>query len=149
MVWDIGTCEVIDGNYWKGRLHFHLAGRKLKGEWLLERDASRGDKAWTLVKVGGAHKPPTAKREDMSALSGRSMSDIARQRDAVWHSNRSDAPKAELRFVEPMQCKLAPALPEGHEWEYEIKYDGYRALGARTAEGVRLWSRRGNDLRTR
>ena len=149
MVWDIGTCEIIDGNYWKGRVHFHLSGRKLKGEWVLERDKARGDNAWSLVKVAGAHKPPTAKREDMSALSGRTMSDIARARDAIWQSNRSNAPRATLRFVEPMHCKLAATLPEGREWTYEIKYDGYRALGARTADGVRLWSRRGNDLRDR
>jgi bifunctional non-homologous end joining protein LigD len=149
MVWDIGHCEIIDGNYWKGRLRFHLRGRKLRGEWRLERDAARGERTWSLVKVGGAHKPPSAGREDSSALSGRTMSDIARARDAVWQSNRSTAPRAALRFVEPMHCKLVASLPEGDGWEYEIKYDGYRALGARTPDGVRLWSRRGNDLRAR
>ena len=149
MVWDIGTCDVIDGNYWKGRLHFHLRGRKLAGEWVLERDATRGDNTWSLVKVSGSHKVPGARRDDASALSGRTMSDIARERDAVWHSNRAATPRAEPRFVEPMQCKLVQTLPEGKDWQYEIKYDGYRALGARTASGVHLWSRRGNDLRAR
>ncbi len=149
MVWDIGTCDIVEGNYWKGRLRFHLRGRKLAGEWLLERDPSRGDNAWALSKVAGAHKPPAAAHEDTSALSGRTMSAIAQARDAVWQSNRSDAPRAALEFVEPMHCKLAQTLPEGREWDYEIKYDGYRALGARTSGGVRLWSRRGNDLRSR
>src|SRR5207248_8630167 len=37
MVWDIGTSEVVEGNYWKGRLSIFLSGKKLKGEWLLER----------------------------------------------------------------------------------------------------------------
>jgi bifunctional non-homologous end joining protein LigD len=32
MVWDIGTYEVIEGNYYKGRLRIHLNGKKLKGE---------------------------------------------------------------------------------------------------------------------
>jgi bifunctional non-homologous end joining protein LigD len=37
MVWDIGTYELIEGNYYKGLLHFHLAGTKLKGEWTMLR----------------------------------------------------------------------------------------------------------------
>jgi bifunctional non-homologous end joining protein LigD len=88
MVWDIGACEIVDGNYWKGRLRLHLQGRKLEGEWVLERDTARGETAWALTKVGGAHKPPTAKREDMSALSGRTMRQIAHAREATWQSNR-------------------------------------------------------------
>src|SRR6202158_3579683 len=44
MVWDMGTWEIIEGNYWKGRLHIFLDGRKLKGEWLLVRDAEKGDR---------------------------------------------------------------------------------------------------------
>src|SRR6476469_4809683 len=30
MVWDIGTYEFIDGNYWQGKLHIFLSGKKLK-----------------------------------------------------------------------------------------------------------------------
>src|SRR5439155_12164154 len=37
MVWDIGTYEIVDGNYWKGRLSIFLKGKKLKGEWSLQR----------------------------------------------------------------------------------------------------------------
>jgi bifunctional non-homologous end joining protein LigD len=33
------------------------------------------------------------------------------------------------RFVEPMQSLAVAKLPEGPNWEYEIKFDGYRALG--------------------
>jgi hypothetical protein len=35
-------------------------------------------------------------------------------------------------FVEPMQCLAAAELPEGPNWEYEIKFDGYRALGIKS-----------------
>ena len=42
MVWDIGTYEVIEGNYWKGRLSVFLNGKKLKGEWSLQRIESGG-----------------------------------------------------------------------------------------------------------
>jgi len=38
--------------------------------------------------------------------------------------------------------------PEGPEWLYEIKLDGYRALAARDSKGVILWSRRANIFTT-
>jgi hypothetical protein len=37
------------------------------------------------------------------------------------------------RFVEPMQCLAVAKLPEGPDWEYEIKFDGYRAFGMKSA----------------
>ena len=112
MVWDIGTCEVMEGNYWKGRMRFHLSGRKLKGEWVLERDAARGHNAWALVKAGGSHKRPAATREDVSAVSGRTMDEIARARDATWQSHRGDAPKAAMRFVEPCIASWPRRFPK-------------------------------------
>jgi len=35
-------------------------------------------------------------------------------------------------------------IPEGKEWLYEVKFDGYRCLAGRDKSGVILWSRRGN-----
>ena len=35
-------------------------------------------------------------------------------------------------------------LPEGRDWLYEVKFDGYRCLAGRRSDGVTLWSRRGN-----
>lgn len=53
---------------------------------------------------------------------------------------------ARLTFVEPMYARLVQDLPQGKEWLYEIKFDGYRCLAGRDAQGVTLWSRRGNLL---
>jgi bifunctional non-homologous end joining protein LigD len=154
MVWDIGTYEVIEGNYWKGNLRISLKGRKLKGEWNLTRDRAKGDSAWILEKASEPAKAITAKQDDQSALTRRTMAQIAAARDATWHSNRTSVPgldlealpPSDLKFVEPMLAKPVPELPEGANWQYEIKWDGYRALGIRNKAALDLRSRRNNRL---
>jgi DNA ligase D-like protein (predicted ligase) len=53
-------------------------------------------------------------------------------------------PPAKAHFSEPMYAKTVQFLPEGSEWLYEIKLDGYRCLAGRNGDGVTLWSRKGN-----
>ncbi|HEX5606278.1 MAG TPA: non-homologous end-joining DNA ligase [Candidatus Binatia bacterium] len=164
MVWDIGTYELIDGNYWQGKLHIFLSGEKLKGEWVFVKDAGRDgkDNVWYCIKAGASVAPPRANEEDSSALSGRSMDEIAGAADAVWHSNRNGSdtivqadsvseetmdalPKAKVKFVEPMLAKSVTELPEDRRaWIYEVKVDGYRCLVGKDRSAVKLWSRRGN-----
>src|SRR6266513_2254650 len=89
MVWDIGTYEVIEGNYWKGFLSLFLAGKKLKGEWTLQRIESEDQKPkWLLRKTNGDARVIPAKANDVSALTSRPMEKIAGDRSAVWDSNR-------------------------------------------------------------
>lgn len=40
-------------------------------------------------------------------------------------------PRAKVRFIEPMYARLGSELPEGNEWLYEVKFDGYRCLAGR------------------
>jgi bifunctional non-homologous end joining protein LigD len=89
MVWDIGTWELIEGNYYKGRLHFHLEGRKLKGEWLLVKEGAGDDRRWSLIKTGTSMRPISAKCDDESALTARTMAEIADANDRQWQSNRA------------------------------------------------------------
>jgi len=45
-----------------------------------------------------------------------------------------------------MMAKLTDKLPEGKQWTYEVKWDGYRALLLKSGDRVRLLSRKENDL---
>jgi bifunctional non-homologous end joining protein LigD len=155
MVWDIGTYEVLEGNYWKGALTVFLAGKKLKGEWTLKRiEGEEGKPKWFVVKTGGNAKSIPKKSESVSALTGRTMEKIAGEKSAVWRSNRgsgstesrpakgSKAP----RFVRPMKATAVTELPEEGDWIYEIKWDGYRALGMKHGDDVRLLSLKEKNL---
>jgi ATP-dependent DNA ligase len=41
------------------------------------------------------------------------------------------------------------SLPEGAEWQYELKLDGYRAIAFKSGGKVYLRSRNGNDFGSR
>jgi bifunctional non-homologous end joining protein LigD len=45
-----------------------------------------------------------------------------------------------------MMAKLTDKLPEGEQWSYEVKWDGYRALLLKDRNRVQLLSRNDNDL---
>ncbi len=93
MVWDIGTYNLIEGNYYKGFLRFYLNGTKLKGEWTLKRDSDRKEERdtrdkWYLTKTTKNTRTVSKKRDDESALTKRTMTQIASAADAVWQINR-------------------------------------------------------------
>jgi ATP-dependent DNA ligase len=46
----------------------------------------------------------------------------------------------------PMEAESVPALPAGREWQYEPKWDGFRCLGFRDGESVRIQSKAGKPL---
>jgi bifunctional non-homologous end joining protein LigD len=49
-------------------------------------------------------------------------------------ANRPSA--AQVRFIEPMYALAVKSLPEGKDWLYEVKFDGYRCLAGRRDNGV-------------
>jgi DNA ligase D-like protein (predicted ligase) len=53
---------------------------------------------------------------------------------------------APLEFIESMECLAVTTLPDGPEWTYEIKLDGFRLEAVKTDGKVTLYSRRGNVL---
>jgi bifunctional non-homologous end joining protein LigD len=95
MVWDIGTWENLGPEPHEGleagKLHFKLTGKKLKGEWALVKmhgpRATKGNE-WLLLKHGKSMKPISSKQDDTSALSGRTMMELAGPRTRKWMSGR-------------------------------------------------------------
>jgi bifunctional non-homologous end joining protein LigD len=171
MVWDIGTYDIVEGNYWKGELQVSLSGKKLAGIWRLHRDDER---KWSLVKLDGDNGRMRGRRPagDTSALTSRTMERVAADNDRQWQSNRSSdggrrlspagrrhrrpepvdlatLPAATPTFMEPMWPLLVAALPQGAQWSYEPKLDGYRALALKTANAIQLLSRNRNVLNER
>ncbi|HEY3706642.1 MAG TPA: DNA ligase D [Terracidiphilus sp.] len=178
MVWDFGEWQPlgdVEKQLAEGNLKFQLSGTKLKGKWALVRmkrnpDRDRGDKpSWLLLKERDEWAQPDGSEEitDLasdSALTQRSMEEIAASSDHVWDSGKGlrDAEKPPVRadgkadaqriklldrllrgapveefpsFVAPQLAEEARSGPKGNEWVHEIKLDGYRTqLHIRAAE---------------
>jgi bifunctional non-homologous end joining protein LigD len=145
-----------------------LSGKKLKGEWTLKRVAADdGKPRWFVNKTGGKARAIPKKREAVSAITGRTMEQIAGERSAVWRSDRggASAPRQSKprkgsgrkgpshvgeasapQFVRPMKATAVSELPAEGDWIYEIKWDGYRALGLKRGESVQLLSLKEKNL---
>jgi bifunctional non-homologous end joining protein LigD len=96
MLWDRGKYFVYGEQPLKslrdGKLHLVLEGEKTKGEWTLVRIRGRDGKKnqWLILKTGADAKAPSKKAEDQSVKTGRTMKQIADERDAEWESNREE-----------------------------------------------------------
>src|SRR5262245_33718262 len=94
MVWDRGTYYVYGEQPLKslreGKLHLLVDGKKAKGEWTLVRIRGReGEKnQWLILKTGDDAKPISSNLDDESVKTGRTMKQIAEERDAEWQSHR-------------------------------------------------------------
>ena len=102
MVWDRGQYHVYGEDPMKalhdGRMHLVMDGEKAKGEWSLIRTRMDANKPqWLLLKSGQSVKPISKKRDDQSVKTGRTMAQIAAQKDAEWQSNRAEDQKPTLK----------------------------------------------------
>src|SRR4051794_22686312 len=71
--------------------------------------------------------------------------------DTLWRRSGLSILMASARtvkagFIEPMLLLRTERLPDDSNWSYELKLDGYRALGIKTGDVVQLRSRNDNDF---
>ena len=64
----------------------------------------------------------------------------------VRYDLRSPLTRKPPAFITPMAAQVVKKLPEGDDWTYELKFDGYRALIIKDGQRVELRSRKNKDL---
>src|SRR6266436_6379126 len=132
MVWDRGKYFVYGEQPLKslrdGKLHLVLQGEKAKGEWTLVRIRGRdGEKnQWLILKTGSSAKPLSKKREDEPVKTGRTMKQIAEDRDAEWESNREEKDQSatstlKTRIKAALAKKDAPENETGGQAPFLVK----------------------------
>lgn len=109
MLWDAGVCNVLGGTpraaLRAGKLVFQLHGQKLSGKWTLVRmrpRENRDEKAWLLIKTEGDAAPVSARSDDRSILSRRTMKQINTISDRTWQSHpKSNSNRIARRYIRP------------------------------------------------
>jgi bifunctional non-homologous end joining protein LigD len=113
-----GTVEIWD------RGTYELLEEKPDGGLTVRLHGERLEGTWTLV-------PAALDGDERNWL-------LLRKRDETVPASRRD--------YDPMLATPARGLPGGGEWLYEVKWDGYRALGYVRGGEATLVSRNRNDL---
>lgn len=173
MLWDRGTYtadEVKPGadeqaalrsGYGAGKLSVTFHGERMRGSWALVR-TDRGPKPkWLFFK----HTDRWARADGdlvaehtTSVATGRTMNEIAAERDRVWRSNRGGsrggeeagpgASAAADDAVRPMLPQPARKLPDDGR-VFEAWPGGERALAYVTPAGCALVNEKGRDVSAR
>jgi bifunctional non-homologous end joining protein LigD len=155
IVWDRGEWVPVEDPHEglrKGKLLFELKGYKLRGRWTLVK-IKKEEKEWLLIKEKDAwlRKENGEDIPQESVLSGLTVEDLkAGHTPAGLIRAELEQLKAPRKVVDV--TKVEPQLTEPRDeafdregWVFELKLDGYRMLGAKTADRPRLLSRNGAD----
>ena len=142
IVWDEGTYEPIEELKGKksqekhllkqlkdGSLKIKLHGKKIKGEYALVKTNGMGENGWLLIK----HKDEFASttditKKDKSILSGKTIATMEKSSGKVWKNGHGQKTKIPTG-IKPMLATLVDEPFDDPDWVYEVKWDGYRALG--------------------
>ncbi|MBA2728321.1 MAG: DNA ligase D [Parachlamydiaceae bacterium] len=143
-IWDHGTYTVPESKpgkdtnekmslgLAKGHLEIILAGKKLKGHFVIQKlkKDDPSDKSWLLIKMGDEYAV-----EDSDTENSKSLTPVSKKKTQKIPT-----------FISPMLATLVPEAFNGNEWLFEIKWDGYRGLAWLDAGKVKLMSRNELDL---
>lgn len=161
IIWDEGWYEPRKGDPDKpeaamraglkqGHLTFILHGKKLQGEFALIKMPHMGEEDWLLVKKGDSFaSDAVVTKQDTSVKSGRRVDDIKGVARRVSSDELETYPqKARPWKATPMFATLVDDIFERPDWLFEVKWDGFRAIGSKHADEVQLYSRIGTDFMT-
>src|SRR6188508_1629833 len=147
----------------KGSLKFKMNGTKLKGEFALVKLKNAEKNAWLLIKHRDKYAKETdVTKKDKSVVSGKTIQAIEKTSKNIWSNSpkkKSASKKSRKQRVEkkkiqgegkkapfpktvrPMLATLVDQPFDEPGWQYEIKWDGYRAVGMINKGKVNLISR--------
>lgn len=153
IVWDEGWYEArkdtpdsektLRAELKKGHLTFVLHGSKLRGEFaLIKMHDADDEKAWLLVKKDDEYAEKTdVLNHGESVKTHRSIESVA-----GIPATASYPKVAKPWMVKPMLCTLVDEPFSRENWLFEIKWDGYRAIGSKKGRDVELYSRNQKDF---
>jgi bifunctional non-homologous end joining protein LigD len=119
-IWDKGTYELLEEKR-NGGLTVRLHGERLDGTWALVPAHLSGDpKNWLIL----------------------------RKRETEIPSDTSSRGTTR-RDYRPMLATTSDDVPHGDGWQYEVKWDGYRAIVRLEGGEATLTSRKGLDMTAR
>lgn len=134
-----GTVLLFDSGYWnplndvkkglkEGLIKFVLKGKRLMGKFMLVRMEKDN---WLLIKEKDefAQKTNGISQYKTSVKSGKTFKEIA---------NLSKNPFSKINVELAL---LSETVPNGRDWLYEIKFDGYRIIGEIENKNVVLYTR--------
>ena len=138
ILWEYSTYSPLNGDpgqaLAKGEIKFEGHGERMRGGWVLVRMKSKEKREnWLLIKERDSFA------EDDDSLTARFPGSV----NAKAPRRRKADPPPD--FQPPQLCESATAPPEGPDWLYEIKYDGYRLELAVGGEAAKLYTRSGLD----
>lgn len=159
-----GTVSIFDDGYYEplngsseraflndlqnGSIKFVLYGDKLRGEFALVRIKGDQDgKSWLLIK----HKDEYAAADSYDAEDA--VEKTIKEEGIKYKAHSEKISKAtdgsQILEPVPMLAKLANAMPEGNDWVFEKKFDGFRIIAVKKDEHIFLYSRNGKNMNKR
>lgn len=155
IIWDEGWYEPraedgdeksLERDVKKGHVTFIVHGKKLKGEFaLIKMPHAKEDDAWLIIKKGDefASEADITKQNE-SVRSHHQVDDLGAHGKLP---DLSEYPKVKKPWsVNPMLCTLVEEPFDRDDWIFEIKWDGYRAVGTKHGDELALYSRNHLDF---
>jgi bifunctional non-homologous end joining protein LigD len=114
----------------------------------LKRAAAKGDLFEPLLSLTQS-LPKHLQEPATKRVSKKTIAAPPPRNKSIDDKDLASLPKARAEFMPPMLLLPTEHLPEGVPWLYELKLDGYRAIGAKSNGKVQLWSRNEIDFGSR